>query len=50
MLEQPKAKDAAAAPPRATVIPIARYLRDPAQYSLPLKDRRAHNARKKEES
>lgn len=50
MLEQPKAKEAAAAPPCAAVIPIARYLRDPAQYSLPLTDQRNHNARKKEES
>jgi hypothetical protein len=50
MLEQPKAKEAAAASPRATVIPIARYLRDPAQYSLPLTGRRTHNATKKEES
>jgi hypothetical protein len=50
MLEQPKAKEAAAAPPRAAVIPIARYLRDPAQYSLPLTDQKNHNARKKEES
>jgi len=41
MLEQPSPPPPATTPKRATVIPIARYLRDPAQYALPLKSRRS---------
>ncbi len=41
MLEQPAPPPAAAPTKLATVIPIARYLRDPAQYALPLKSRPA---------
>jgi hypothetical protein len=39
MLEQPSPPPAATPAKLATVIPIARYLRDPAQYALPLKSR-----------
>lgn len=41
MLEQPSPPPVTPPKQRATVIPIARYLRDPAQYALPLKSRRA---------
>jgi hypothetical protein len=41
MLEQPSPPPTATPPKRATVIPISRYLRDPAQDALPLKSRRA---------
>lgn len=39
MLEKPPTPETTSAPVRATVIPIARYLRDPSQYALPLKRR-----------
>jgi len=50
MLEQPPPPaTTAAAPARATVIPIARYLRDPSQYALPLR-RRANKTTPEEPS
>jgi hypothetical protein len=50
MLEKPAPPAATtAAPVRATVIPIARYLRDPSQYALPLR-RRANTSTPEEPS
>jgi hypothetical protein len=42
MLEQ-AAKPPTEPKPRARVIPIARYMRSPSQYALPLKQRQDHD-------
>lgn len=45
MLEQPPPPATVAEPARVTVIPIARYLRDPNQYALPLARRASRTTR-----